>query len=160
MSATPCAVVPVTFRAERQLPHRPAAVFEAFADVDQWARWLVPPDESLVIQSHDFRVGGFDVYLRGRSGRSKEAATNRYEHIDRDERIVFTQRTSDGNGQLLLACLIAWDISANGSGSQLTITDQSTSVAGSRPIEGKRYAYELMLDRLEDHLAHRPDQPA
>ncbi len=149
------AVVRVMISVERDLDCRPELIFDAYADIDQRTRWSVPDDEIVVFESHDFRVGGIDRFIRGPREHPTIAGTIRYEHIVSQECIVFTERLSNPNNELLAVSLITWLIVSSGTSSRLTITDQTTSVAGSRPIEGAQYGYEVMLDRLTHHLANR-----
>ncbi|MDH3680550.1 MAG: SRPBCC domain-containing protein [Acidimicrobiia bacterium] len=149
------AIVPVTIQVERNLRQRPELVFDAYADVDQRVRWRASSDEPVVFQSHDFRVGGTDHFVRGLPGSPSCAGTTCYEHIATNERIVFTERFVDSGDQLLAISVVTWTIAPSGTGALLIITDQTTSVVGSGPIEGSRYAYQVMLDRLARHLADR-----
>lgn len=147
------AVVPVAIRLERNLDHRPGLVFDAYADVDQRVRWSSPPDEVVEYTSDEFRVGGTDQYLRNRRDHPSVAGTTCYEQIVDERRIVFTERLLSADGLLLALSLVTWTLAPAGSGALLVITDQTTSVVGSGPIEGCRHCYDETLDRLTRHLA-------
>ncbi|MGB5759862.1 MAG: SRPBCC domain-containing protein [Acidimicrobiales bacterium] len=155
MGASPMPVVPVTIRVERSLDHRPRMVFDAYADIDQRTQWMAPPDDLISFESHDFRAGASDHFVRPSQGKRSFSGTTRYEHIVDDEHIVFTERLTAANDQLLAISLVSWFLVPSGPGTLLTITDHTASVVGSRPIEGARYRYEVMVDRLARHLAGR-----
>lgn len=146
-------VVPVTIRVDRQLDHVPEVVFDAYADIDQRAQWNARVDEVVVFESHDFQVGGTDHFARSPLNGQSLSGITRYEHIVQNECLVFTERLVNSNDQLLAISLITWLIAPSETGARIDITDQTTSVVGSRPIEGTRYRYEVMLDRLTRHLA-------
>jgi uncharacterized protein YndB with AHSA1/START domain len=146
------AIVPVSTRVERHLDPPPEEVFGSYADIDQRVRWAAPADETIVYGSDDFRVGGIDHFVRGPRGNPQLAGTTHYEHIVVDRRIAFVERLMDSADRLLSISVVTWDIRPAGTGTLLTITDQTTSVAGSGPIEGARYGYECLLDRLHRHL--------
>ncbi len=150
--STPChLLVSVTFRVERHLNNPTGVVFDAYADIDQRERWIVPANEALVYESHDFRVGGSDHYLRSRRDAPRYTGTTQYELID-NHCIVFTERLVDADDQLLNISVVAWAINEANTGTHLVITDQTASVVGSRPIEGGQHRYEIMLDRLAQQL--------
>ncbi|MEZ5382552.1 MAG: SRPBCC domain-containing protein [Microthrixaceae bacterium] len=142
-----------TIRLERQLGHPPAAVFAAYADVDQRAAWTAPTDdEVLIFEADDFRVGGVDQFLCGPKTAPGFVGTTRYDHIVDNEVIVFTERLAHGD-QLLAVSLITWALTPRGTGTFLVVTDQVTSLAGQGPIDGSREGYSAILDRLTSHLA-------
>lgn len=149
------AIVPVTVRLERILDHRPALVFDAYADVDQRAQWYVSSDEVVIYESHDFRVAGTDQFRCGHRDDPSFASTVRYEHIVDNRCILFTERLRDSADQLLAISVVTWTMAPSGAGTLLAVTDQTTSVVGSAPIEGSKYGYEVMVDRLAGHLADR-----
>jgi uncharacterized protein YndB with AHSA1/START domain len=143
---------------ERRLPHPPAAVFAAYASVEQRLAWSAPSDDEIVVfEADDFRVGGIDQFLCGPRSAPNFVGTTRYEDIVDNERIVFTERLVHGD-QLLAMSLVTWVLTADGTGTILVVTDQVTSLAGQGPIDGSREGYSAILDRLADHLAasHSP----
>jgi uncharacterized protein YndB with AHSA1/START domain len=147
------AVVPVMREFERKLKQSPEIVFDAYADVDHRAQWCCHSDEVVVFDSHDFQVGGTDHFVRRSPDHPKVAGTIRYEHIEDNERIVFTERVVDSHGRLHTISVVTWTFVPSGTGTLLAITDQTTSIVGSRPIEGRSYEYEIMLDRLTRYLS-------
>lgn len=151
MSASP-AVVPVTIQVERHFDHQPERVFEAYADIDQRTRWIAAPDDAISFESHHFRAGGSDHFVRGPRENPIFLGTTQYEYIVYNERVVSIQKLRAPNDQLLSVSLISWSVVPSGNGALLTITDHTTSVVGSRPIEGAKHRYEGMLDRLTLHL--------
>ena len=152
------AVMHDTIRLERHLDHPPAAVFAAYANVDQRVVWTAPSDDEIVIfEADDFRIGGLDQFLCGRRDAPDFVGTTRYDHIIDNELIVFTERLVHGD-QLLAMSLVTWELAPSGTGTTLVVTDQVTSLAGQGPIDGSRHGYSAILDRLTNHLAsQRPD---
>lgn len=57
-AATDAAASGAAFRTQRVLPHPPAAVFAAFADAGQLARWWGPRDFTNTFERFEFRPGG------------------------------------------------------------------------------------------------------
>ena len=157
MGASPTPVVPVTIRVERSLDHRPHRVFDAYADIDQRTQWMAPPDDLISFESHHFRTGASDHFVRASQGKRGSLVTTRYEHIVDNEHIVFTERLTAANDQLLAISLVSWFLAPSEPGTLLTITDHTASVVGSRPIEGARHRYEVMVDRLARYLADSDD---
>ncbi len=151
MQHTSWAIVVASTRVGRDLTCRPGQVFDAYADLEQRLQWSEPGGETVVYGADDFRVGGTDHFVRGSAG-SSLVGTIHYEQILDGERIVFIQRLRDVADDLLSISVVTWDIAETATGAHLDITDQATSVHGSGPIEGTRYGYDLMLDRLEKHL--------
>ena len=149
------AIVPVMREFERKLDQSPEVVFDAYADVDQRAQWCCRSDEVVVFDSNDFQVGGTDHFVRRSADQPKVAGTIRYEHIEDNERIVFTERVVDSHGRLRTISVVTWTFLPSGTGTLLAITDQTTSIVGSRPIEGRPYEYERMLDRLTEFLSEQ-----
>lgn len=142
-----------TIRLERELPHSPARVFAAYADIDERVAWSAPTDDEIVIfESHDFRVGGTDRFICGPREAPTFAGTTRYEHIEPDRLLVFTERLVTTEEVLLAISLASWQFDAMDDGCRLTIIDQVTSVAGDGPIEGSRHGYGAILDQLARHL--------
>lgn len=138
---------------DRHYPHPPAAVFAAYADIDQRSAWSAPSDaEELVFDSHDFRVGGHDGFRCGLKGNLVFSGTTRYEYIVDGSLIVFTESVTM-NGDPRAVSLVAWHVTADGDGSRLTITDQVTSFVGPDEIEGQRAGYTGILDQLARFLA-------
>jgi len=147
------AIVPVMREFERKFEQSPEVIFDAYADIDQRAQWCRHFDEVVLFDSHDFQVGGTDHFVRRTPEHPKVAGTVRYEHIEDNERIVFTERDVDSHGRLRTISVVTWTFLPSGTGTLLAITDQTTSIVGSRPIEGRAYEYEVMLDRLTQHLS-------
>lgn len=147
-------IVQDTLRFERQLAHPPKAVFDAYADIHQRTVWSAPSDDEVVIfETHDFSVGGVDRFICGLKETPSFLGTTRYEAIIDGEAIVFTERLTNLDDDLLAVSLVTWSVDAKGDGSVLTIVDQVTSVAGDGPIDGSRHGYSAMLDQLDAHLA-------
>ncbi len=155
MTTQMIAVAHDTIRLERELPHPPEAVFEAYADLDQRIAWSVPSDDEVMIyESADFSVGGTDRFICGPREQPNFAGTTRYEVID-ETCIVFTERLVDQDQTLLAVSLVTWQLTPTHAGSHLVVTDQVTSTAGQGPIDGSREGYTAILGTLARHLDTR-----
>lgn len=133
---------------ERRLRASPDAVFAAYADVDARARWSAPSATAAVVYSSaDFRVDGTDAFRCGRSDDLRFAGVVRYVDIRDGRRIVYCEviATSDAP---LSASLVTWELSADGSGTRLVVTDQVTSFVGMDMIDGSRSGMNGALDNL------------
>lgn len=146
------AIVHDTIRLERDLPHPPEVVFDAYADIDRRTSWSVPSDDEVMIyESADFTIGGTDHFICGPRDHPNFAGTTRYHHID-ESSIVFTEHLTDDQSTLLAVSLVTWHTSTTPTGCRLVVTDQVTSTAGQGPIDGSRAGYAAVLDRLVQHL--------
>jgi len=151
-----------TVRLDRTFAHPPQRLFAAYADATQRARWSAPSDDEFVrFTSDDFRVGGTDEFVCGlRADPTADGTTfhglTRYEAIDRDRHIVFTERLCDQTGGLVMMSLVTWSMAPTTHGCELAIVDQITSFAGDGPITGSRHGYTAALDRLAHHLDADP----
>lgn len=152
MQAPPTIIVPVTIRAEREFASTPEELFAAYAEINQRVRWIRPFGQPIEFESHDFRSAGLDHFTSGPRGNAALSTTTRYEHIVDNQSIVFTNRLESSSEELVAISLVSWSIAPSKTGTLLAIADQTTSVAGSRPIEGARHRYEAMFDRLAHHL--------
>ncbi len=142
-----------TLTFERHFPHPPAAVFEAYADIDQRVAWSAPSEDEVVIfESADFTVGGTDRFLCGLKDAPSFAGTTSYHAIIDGETIVFTEHLTNLDDDLMAVSLVTWSVTSDGDGSKLIIVDQVTSVAGRGPIDGSRQGYAAILDQLDRHL--------
>ena len=138
---------------DRRYPHPPAAVFGAYADIEQRSAWSAPSDaEDIVFDAHDFRVGGLDEFRCGLAGNLVFSGTTRYQHIVDDSLIVFIE-TIAANGILGAVSLVTWHVEPDGDGAKLTITDQVVSLDGPGEIEGHRAGYSGILEQLDHFLA-------
>ena len=146
-----------TIRLERCYPHLPSKVFAAYADIDRRALWSAPsPQEDVIFDTHNFRVGGIDEFRCGLKGQLQFAGVTRYEQIVPDELIIYTERLVATDGALQAVSLVTWSITSEPGGSRLMIIDQVASVTGDGIITGSRDGYAAMLDQLADHLDHHP----
>lgn len=152
MTEQTIAIVHDTIRLERDLPHSPQAVFDAYADIGQRTTWSVPSDDEVIIyESADFTVGGTDRFMCGARTNPNFVGTTYYHHID-ESSIVFTEHLTDDNETLLAVSLVTWHMTSTPSGCRLVVTDQVTSTAGQGPIDGSRDGYAAVLDKLVQHL--------
>lgn len=114
-----------TFSLERTYPVGPPRVFAAWADPAVKARWFATGDSHEL----DFRVGGREL-TRGRTpdGKELEFATV-YHDIVPGERIVYTS-TLTGDHDLATVSATTVELTAEGDGTRLTLTEQATFLDG------------------------------
>ena len=145
-------IVPVTAQLRRFIDRAPSEVFAAYRDIDRRVRWQPDPEEIIVLESHDFQVGGVDRFLYRSRHYPSLAGMVRYERIIDDECMVYTRRLSDTGDRTLAVSVVSWSLRPKGSGTEITLAEQTTSLDGSAPIEGSKYRLATMLDRLAAHL--------
>lgn len=145
-------VVHDTFVIERVFQANPQRLFAAYADVEIRARWGVPSDDEQIVYSEsNFHVGGNDVYRCGPKGDLKYTGHVRYEHIVRDQRIIFVERVSLGDSQLCVS-LVTWELVPKPGGTLLVLTDQIASLVGKDMVEGAKRGTSAALDNLARNL--------
>ena len=114
-------IVAVTVQVQRELGFEPAAVYDAYAEVEQRQRWKPAPGGSLILRSTDFRLGGTDRFERWmRPDTSCDRAecvtgTIRYEHLVENERIVLSERLVRPTGELLTISVVSWSLGSKSS---------------------------------------------
>ncbi|MEU3182969.1 SRPBCC family protein [Streptomyces sp. NPDC006923] len=114
-------VTHTTFTLERTYAAAPPRVFAAWSDPDTKGRWFATGHTHRL----DFRPGGQEV-TRGRAPDGKEMAfTSVYHDIVPDERIVYSS-TLTGDDELATVSTTTVEFSADGEGTRLILTEQST----------------------------------
>lgn len=109
---------------ERAYKTAPARVFAAWADAKARQRWGSPgPDEIIVYDKADFRVGGEDISRCGPQGDLRYRARVRYMEIIADARIVMAEHVSE-SGVSRAAALITVELEPVGAETTLKLTMQ------------------------------------
>jgi len=122
-------VIHSTFIVERSFTKSPETVFAAFADPAKARRWYAESEgHQLEEFASDFRVGGIQT-LRYKLGPGTPVAgmtinnQARYQEIQPNHRIVMAT-TMDLEDTRILATLVTVEFVANGSGTDLMLTNQ------------------------------------
>jgi uncharacterized protein YndB with AHSA1/START domain len=129
----------------------PERVFAEFADPIARARWSAPSNDVLIYDEADFRVGGKDVFRCGPKGSPKFSGETRYLHIVPNRRVVSSE-TIDVDGQRLAIALTTLDFDSKGDGTNVTVTVQVVSLAGSDVIHGYESGNKSALKNLSRYL--------
>lgn len=153
MTSPAITIVPVTVRASRALAHRPDEILAAYGDIRRRVRWQADPEEILVLEAHDFRIGGTDHFVYRSRHYPGLLGTVRYERIE-DEVLVYTRTLADEDGRTVAISVVSWALQPCAAGTEVTIAEHTTSLDGSAPIEGSEYRLQTLLDRLSIELAN------
>jgi uncharacterized protein YndB with AHSA1/START domain len=130
-------------------------VFSEFADPVARARWSAPPQDVLIYDEADFRVGGKDVFRCGPKGDPKFRGETRYLQIVPNAHVVWSE-TVDMDGQRLAVALTTLDFERTEDGTNLTVTVQMVSFAGLDMIHGYESGNKSALKNLSQHLRNLP----
>jgi uncharacterized protein YndB with AHSA1/START domain len=155
-------VVHSTFCIERSYNAPPERVFRAFADLESKSQWFSGPEPWVIgTRELDFRVGGHELVTGGpKNGKSNgpiaieaDCAVEgsrfeaRYLDIIPNQRIIYAYDMYVG-GRKLSVSLATVEVTAVGSGTRLTVTEQGAYLDGvedgSQREEGTRW----LLDKL------------
>jgi uncharacterized protein YndB with AHSA1/START domain len=160
-------VVHSTFCIERNYEASPERVFRAFADLESKSKWFGGPDPWVIgKREFDFRVGGRELLTGGPQG-TMTASTGpandadcavegsrfeaRYFDIIPNQRIIYAYDMYVG-GRKLSVSLATVEVTAQGKGTRLTVTEQGAYLDGvedgSQREEGTRW----LLDKLGKSL--------
>jgi uncharacterized protein YndB with AHSA1/START domain len=101
----------------------------------------------VVYSSADFRVEGEDIFRCGSADDLRFAGVVRYLDILDGQRIVYSEVIATSEARLSVS-LVTWELSADGSGTRLVVTDQVTSFVGREMIDGSRSGMNGALDNL------------
>ena len=141
-----------TIQLERSYPAPLELVFSEFADPVARARWSAPSEDALIYDEADFRTGGKDVFRCGPKGNPKFRGKTRYLLIVPNARVVSSE-TVDMDGQRIAIALTTLDFEPLGEATQLTVTVQMVSFAGSGMIQGYESGNKGALENLSQHLS-------
>jgi uncharacterized protein YndB with AHSA1/START domain len=137
---------------ERTYRAAPDRVFRAWEDVEARARWSKPwPEMDLVYDSHDFRIGGTDIYRCGLNGVFNWTAEIQYLDIVRDKRLIFSERMAEEEKPQSTA-LIAVEFFAKGKETLQIITIDILTLDGSSMLEGYTGSWAPVLDNIAAEL--------
>jgi uncharacterized protein YndB with AHSA1/START domain len=155
-------VVHSTFCIERSYDASPERVFRAFAELESKSQWFSGPDPWVIEKRElDFRVGGHELVTGGpKNGKTSEPKSieadcavegsrfeARYFDIIPNQRIIYAYDMYVG-GRKLSVSLATVEVTAVGSGTRLTVTEQGAYLDGvedgSQREEGTRW----LLDEL------------
>ena len=126
----------------------PTRLFAAFADPREREIWSAPsPTAEVRIETSDFRTGGRETARCGGKGDLRWRLSTVYHTVVSDRLVSFTEELWEGD-TLLTVALITFDFAPDGSGTNLTLTDQVTSFVGADAIHGHRQGYTAALGNL------------
>lgn len=140
-------VTHTTFDLERTYPANPARVFAAWADPAAKARWF----GSGGTHELDFRAGGREV-TRGRTPDGKDLAfTSVYHDIVPGQRIVYSS-TLTADDTLATVSTTTIELTAEGEGTRLTLTEQATFLDGREEPSWRKQGTSDWLAALGEEL--------
>jgi uncharacterized protein YndB with AHSA1/START domain len=140
-------VTHATFSLERTYDAAPSRVFAAWSDPVAKARWFGSGGSHEL----DFRVGGREV-TRGSAPDGKAMAfASVYHDIVPDQRIVYTS-TLAGDDVLATVSTTTVELTADGDGTRLTLTEQGTYLDGSEEPAWREQGTGDWLLRLGEEL--------
>lgn len=148
------AVVHDTVVVERRFAAPPSAVFAAWADAAQRARWHLPGDAGWVLVEfeQDFRVGGRERARFGPRAAPNLREEGRFLDIEPDRRIV-SAGTMHRDDVRLSATLCTVELAPDGDGGTLLkLTDQSAFLDGRERPDERRAGWGKVMERLAAHL--------
>jgi uncharacterized protein YndB with AHSA1/START domain len=129
------------------------AVFKAWTDAAQLARWWGPSGFSAPRCEIDARPGGaIHIDMQGPDGRIYPMSGSIIE-IDPPERLVFNSAPLDSAGQPLFEVLSTVVLAEKDGGTQLSLQAQVTKVNSSeadQPIAGMSEGWKQTIDRLSE----------
>lgn len=144
-------IVHDTITLDRRVSAPVAAVWDAYADPAQRARWSVPVGEAMVYDEADFREGGRDRYRCGPPKTLDFHAEAGYTRIIPEELIVCTE-TVRAEGRPLATAVVTWEFEPDGDQTLVKVTAQVVSFVGAGMIDGTRSGHAKALEQLEDFL--------
>jgi uncharacterized protein YndB with AHSA1/START domain len=141
-------VVHAGFTIERRVKASPAAVFKAFSDPVEKARWFAGPSDWEKGQaSFDFRVGGMETSAGGPKGGPMHAFNCRYMDIVPGERIVYVYDMHVGEPRISVS-LTTIELKADGEGTLLTFTEHGAFLDGHDTPAAREQGSRWLMDRL------------
>ena len=152
------AVVHDTIVVERRFAVAPEKVFAAWADPAQRARWHFPGDDwELASFEQDFRVGGHERSRFGPKGSPNLHDEGRFLDIEPNRRIV-SAGTMHMDDVRISTTLCTVELTPDGKGTLLKLTDQSAFLDGREKAEDRRSGWGKVFDRLDQFLSSTPHQ--
>lgn len=147
-------VVHDTVAFERRFAAAPAHVFAAWADAEQRASWHFPGggDWVLIEFGQDFTVGGRSHARFGPKASPNLREEGRFLDIVQDRRIV-SAGTMHEDEVRISSTLCTVELTPDGTGTRLKLTDQSAFLDGREAPPDRRSGWGQVLSRLERFLA-------
>jgi uncharacterized protein YndB with AHSA1/START domain len=138
-------IVRGTFKVERRIKASPAKVFAAFADPQVKAKWFGAPGGE--VNDHDFRVGGWESSKGDIPGGGSYSYDANYRDIVPNNRIVYTYDMLM-NGERISVSLATVELTADGSGTHMVVTEDGVFLDGLDTMEQRRDGTEQLMDAL------------
>ena len=146
-------VTHASFVIERTYDAPPARVFEACSDPATKKRWFVGPDNwDKSNYQLDFRVGGEETVTGGPEGGPTYTYRATIQDIVPDQRIVSTYEMAM-DGKRISVSVATVEVTPEGSGTQLTLTEQDAFLDGLDNVEAREHGTRELLDNLGAMLA-------
>jgi uncharacterized protein YndB with AHSA1/START domain len=130
-------------------------VFKAWTDPERLQRWWGPQGFTNPVCEVDVRRGGtIRIHMRAPDG-AVYPMTGEFHEIVEPERLVFTSRALDGNGEALFEVLNTVTFAEEGGKTKLTLHARVSDVKGdaAQHLAGMEQGWSMSLDRLADRLA-------
>jgi uncharacterized protein YndB with AHSA1/START domain len=141
-------VVHNTFCIERNYDASPERVFQAFAQLESKAKWFAGPETWVAHERQfDFRVGGREVLSGGPKGKPAHTFAAQYFDIVPNQRIVYAYDMYVGE-QKLSVSLATIELTAQGKGTRLTMTEQGAFLDGVEDGSQREAGTKELLDKL------------
>lgn len=140
-----------TFVIERDLPHPPAKVFAAYADLKKKSKWFSGPAEWESKHTMDFRVGGKEISSGGPPGGTVHTMSGEYWDIVENERIVMAYELQLDAIRISVS-LGTTEIKPNGAGSKLIYTEQGVFLDGYDDAGQREEGTLQLIGQLESFL--------
>lgn len=148
-----------SFVLEREYPHAPARIFNAFQDPAKKSRWFAGGDGFTVESvTYDFRVGGWDRF-RFHFGENGPPMTNDtvYMEIVPDQRLVFAySMTVAGAPMSVSLTTVEFVAKDGGKKTLLRFSEFDTFLDGNDGGASRREGTEGLLTNLGNELAAYP----
>jgi len=146
------AVVHGVFTIIRDLPHPPALVYRAFADMEAKSRWFGGGDDWSPIQREmDVRPGGREIA----KGRWKSGVVTTFDAVYLDvvvgERLVYAYNLLIDERKISVS-LATVEIQATPGGSRLRITEQGAFLDGYDDAGQREHGTRLLVERIAESL--------
>lgn len=141
---------------ERRYAAPVAAVWAAFADAEQRARWHFPGEDwELAAFEQDFRVGGQERSRFGPKGQPNLLDIGVFLDIVPGRRIVSAGTMHEDDVRISVT-LCTVEFHDEGDATLLKLTDQSAFLGGETPAD-RRGGWGRILQRLQAHLTGMPN---
>jgi uncharacterized protein YndB with AHSA1/START domain len=141
-----------TFVIERDYPHAPAKVFNAFANPQSKAKWFGGP-EDWEKSNHklDFRVGGKESVSGGPTGGPVHSYDAVYWDIVQNARIVSSYEMHIDDRRISVS-LATMEFKPNGSGTTFVLTEQGIFLDGYDDAGERERGTRELLNQLDVFL--------